>query len=205
MQVTVNVVSLPPVVVDAFLDILKASITPILAEELPAKAQKRLLDHAYHASCKSVCMRFMTELDEAGLFNAVSIDYPSFKWGRGTKFCYAVDVITPCLVKTMAEEMVTGRDVSEFVDFLEAWNTITIDKVTGDLLEDIEGPVARRLEEHALGLAQGNYNLMIGETPHMMLKLLGNVSRALANGSHTPLDCLEHDMEYLVPNLVVYL
>lgn len=207
MQVTVNVVSLPPVVVDAFNDMLTASVTPIFNEDaLPSKAQAGLLAAAYFACQKSICMKFMPELESAGMFkDVVSIDYPGFKWNRGLKFCYAVDMIIPSLVKTMAELIVQGRDFSGFMDFLEAWEGIKIDKATGELLEHIEGPAARRLEEHALGLCKANCSLMVGETPTIIRRVLNNVKGAVEVGSDTPLDCLTHDMEYLLPNLVVEL
>lgn len=206
MQVTVNAVSLPPVIVDAFNDLLTASITPIFAEDaLSSKAQNGLVHSAYFACQKSICMKFMHELEEAGLFkDVVSIDYPSFKWTEGLKFCYAVEMIIACLMKTMVEEMAKGREFSSFIDFLDAWRGIRIDKATGDLLEHIEGPAARRLEEHALGLCTANDNLMVGETPSVMLRMLNNVKRALDEGTD-PLACLAIDMEYLQPNPVVYM
>jgi hypothetical protein len=206
MQVTVNVVSLPPVVVDAFNDMLNASVTPIFAEDaLPSKAQSGLVEMAYFACSKSICMKFMPELEEAGLFkDVVSIDFPSFKWTRGMKFCYAVDMIMACLVKTMAEEMVKGKEFNSFIDFLEAWRDIRIDKSTGDLLEHVEGPAARRLEEHALGLATANANLMVGETPTIMLQTLNDIKRAMEAGTD-PLATLAINMEYLQPNQAVYL
>lgn len=207
MQVTINVVRLPSTLLDAYLEMLSASINPILAEEdIPAKSQEKLLQSAFFACAKSICMKFEKEIEAAGMFkDVVSIDYPGFKWNRGLKFCYAVDMISPSIVKTLAEEMVEGRDVSSFLDILEAWADIRIDKHTGDLLEHIEGPAARRLEEHALGLASANESLMIGETPLMMTRLLNNVKSNLEVGSDTPLDCLSQDMEFLLPSVVVYL
>lgn len=205
MQVTVNVISLPPVIVDAFNDMLTASVTPIFNEDaLPSKAQANLLSSAYFACQKSICMKFMPELEAAGMFDGViSIDYPGFKWTRGLKFCYAVDMIVPSLVKTMAELMVEGREFPGFIDFIDAWEGIKIDKVTGDLLEHIEGPAARRLEEHALGLSKANCTLMVGETPTIIRRVLNNVAAALKAGADKPLDCLSNDMEFLVPNLVI--
>lgn len=207
MQVTTNVVRLPSVVVDAYLDILKQSITPILSEEnMPAKAQYKMLEFAHFAAQKSVCMKFAKELEAAGLYDGVvSIDFPGFKWTRGLKFCYAVDRIIPCLVKTMAEEMVTGRDVSEYLDFLEAWDALRVDRSAGELLEDVEGPAARRLEDHILGLARVNSTLMVGETPSLIMRLLSNVKTGLENQVDTPLDMLELDMESLDHQGVTYL
>lgn len=207
MQVTTNVVRLPSIVVDAYLDILKQSITPILSEEnLPSKSQAKMLEMAQYAAQKSVCMKFMKELETAGLFEGVvSIDFPGFKWTRGAKFCYAVDCITPCLVKTMALEMVEGRDISEYLDFLEAWDALRVDSSASELLSDVEGPAARRLEDHILGLTRVNATLMVGETPTVIMRLLSNVKTGLDNKVDTPLDMLDQDMELLMHNVVTYL
>lgn len=207
MQVTTNVVRLPSVVVDAYLDILKQSITPILSEEnLPSKSQAKMIEVAQFAAQKSVCMKFMKEIEAAGLFeNVISIDYPGFKWTRGSKFCYAVDCIPACLVKTMAIEMVGGRDVSEYLDFLEAWDALRVDSAASELLNDVEGPAARRLEDHILGLTRANATLMVGETPSVIMRLLSNVKTGLDNQVETPLDMLDQDMELLMHNVVTYL
>lgn len=207
MQVTTNVVRLPSIVVDAYLDILKQSITPILSEEnLPSKSQAKMLEMALFAAQKSVCMKFMKEIETAGLFEGVvSIDFPGFKWTRGSKFCYAVDCITPCLVKTMALEMVDGRDVSEYLDFLEAWDALRVDSSASELLSDVEGPAARRLEDHILGLTRVNATLMVGETPSVIMRLLSNVKTGLDNQVDTPLDMLDQDMELLMHNATTYL
>lgn len=207
MQVTTNVVRLPSIVVDAYLDILKQSITPILSEEnLPSKSQAKMLEMALFAAQKSVCMKFMKEIETAGLFEGVvSIDFPGFKWTRGSKFCYAVDCITPCLVKTMALEMVDGRDVSEYLDFLEAWDALRVDSSASELLSDVEGPAARRLEDHILGLTRANATLMVGETPSVIMRLLSNVKTGLDNQVDTPLDMLDQDMELLMHNATTYL
>lgn len=199
MQVTKNVVSLPSIVVDAYLDMLAKSVDPILSEEgLSSKVQDGLLSAAYYACTKSVCMKFMPEIEEAGLFNVICLDNPAFKWNRGNKFVYAAGNIVACLVRTMAEEMAhSNRDVTAFMDFLEAWDAINIDKNTAELLEHAEGLAGKRLEEHALGLAKANSNLMVGETQHQILQLLRNVKNGL--------DTLDADMEYLVPEQTVYL
>lgn len=210
MQVTTNVVTLPKAVIDAYMDTLSASIDPILKEEdMPAKVQLQLLSNARGACEKSICVKHMKELEAAGLFNGVvSIDFPGFKWNRGSKFIYAMEMLVPCIVKTLAEEMVKDpepRDLSLYFDFLEAWHNIAVDKATGETLEGAEGPSARRLEEHALGISEANFRMMVGETPTNIQRVLNNVKSNLEMQVDTPLDTLELDMEYLVPLPVVYL
>lgn len=208
MQVTTNVVTLPKAVIDAYLDTLSASIDPILKEEdMPAKVQLQLLTNARMACDKSICVKHMKEIEAAGLFDGVvSIDFPGFKWTRGSKFVYAMEMIVPCIVKSLAEEMVREpRDISQYLDFLEAWHSIAVDKATGETLEGAEGPSARRLEEHALGLSEANFRMMVGETPTNILRVLNNVKCNLEMQVDTPLDTLELDLQYLVPLPVVYL
>lgn len=208
MQVTINTVTLPTVVLDAYLEQLNASIGPILAEEdLVSKAQHALLERAIFACSKSICMKFSKEIEEAGLFQGViSIDYPGFKWNSGLKFIYAVDQLTSCIVKSFAEEMIAGkeRDLSMYFDFLVAWREISIDKATCDMMEHVEGPTARRLEEHALGLATVNARLMVGETPNIIIQTLHNVRDAIS-ADKDPVQVLATDMEYLVPSVTSYL
>lgn len=207
MQVTVNSVILPQNVIDAYIDTLNASITPIFTEDsVPAKAQEKLLVHAAFAATKSICMKFAKEIEEAGLYEGVvSIDFPSFKWTKGLKFCYAVDMFDVCVIRTLARAVFDGRDISSYLDYLAAWHDLRIDKGTSDLLENIEGPAARRLEEHALGLAKANETLMVGATPLMMLNVLNNVKARMDKGEQFPLDGVAHDLEYLAPNQVIYL
>lgn len=208
MQVTTNVVQLPAVVIDAYLDILSASVGPILKEEsLPAKAQHNLLWSASRAAEKSVCMKFIKEIEEAGLFSGVvSIDYPGFKWTRGMKYMYAVEMLVASMVYSIALAMPTNnRDLTNYLDYLEAWHSISVDRIVGENLEGAEGPAVRRLEEHALGLATANVSLLIGETSANILRVLNNVKAAMEAGSDTPLASVDADMEYLMASPTIYL
>ena len=202
MQLTTHAVQLPKVILDAYLDILAARVNPILQEEdLSTKAQHNLLWSAARATEKSVCMKFMKELEAAGLFsNVASIDFPAFQWNRGLKFIYAVEMLVPSVVYSLALEMPSKeRDLTCFFDYLEAMKEISVDRVIEENLEGAEGPAARRIEKHALGLADANVLMMGGETPCNILRVLNNVRNALNEQVDTPLDSVDADMEYLLP------
>lgn len=208
MQVTVNVVTVPKIVIDSYLESLQECIGPILQEEdLPAKTQYSILSAAVAACNKSVCVKHVKDLEAAGLYEGVtSIDYPTFKWTKATRLLYAVDMITPCIAKSLAEEMIVEkRDLSRYYDFLEAWHSIWVNKSTGEQFDGLDSPSVRRLEEHVLGIAEANIRMMLGETPTNILRVLNNVKDAVESGVDTPLDTLEADLDILVPTPVIYL
>ena len=136
----------------------------------------------------------------------VSIDYPGFKWTRGMKYVYAVEMLVASMVYSIALAMPTNnRDLTNYLDYLEALHSISVDRIVGENLEGAEGPAVRRLEEHALGLATANVSLLIGETSTNILRVLNNVKAAMEAGSDTPLASVEADMEYLMDSPTIYL
>lgn len=208
MQVTKNMIQLPAVVVDAYLDVLKASVGPILDEsDLPSKSLHNLLWSATRAAEKSICRKFAKEIEEAGMFSGViSIDFPGFKWTPAMKYSYSVEMFLPSFVYSIALAMPTGdRDLSFYRDYLTAYHEVSVDRIVAENLEGAEGPAARRLEEHALGLADVNVRLLVGETCSNILRVLDNVQGAMNADSDTPLDVLEDDMEFLAPSPTTYL
>lgn len=206
MQLTTHAVQLPKIVLDAYLDILAASVNPILQEEdLPAKVQHNLLWGAARATEKAICTKFMKEIEAAGLFsNVASIDFPAFQWNRGLKMIYAVEMLVPSIVYSLALEMpAKGRDLTFYFDYLEAVKQIAVDRVTEESLEGAEGPAARRIEKHALGLADANVRMMVGETSCNILRVLNNVLNGLQENVDTPLDSVSSDMEYILMSPVI--
>ncbi len=206
MQLTTHAVQLPKVVLDAYLDILAASVNPILQEEdLPAKVQHNLLWLAARATEKSICTKFMKELEAAGLFsNVASIDFPAFQWNRSLKFIYAVEMLVPSIVYSLALEMPSKeRDLTFYFDYLEAVKEIAVDRLVGDNLEGAEGPAARRIEKHILGLADANVRMLVGETSCNILRVLNNVRNGLQENLDTPLDTVSSDMEYIITSPVI--
>lgn len=208
MQVTVNVVTVPKAVIDDYLESLQECVGPFLQEEdLPAKTHYNLLSAAAAACTKSVCVKHLKELEVAGLFEGVtSIDYPTFKWTKATRLLFAIEMITPCIVKSLVEEMVTEkRDLTRYYDFLEVWHALWVDKATADQFDSLESPAVRRLETHVLGISEANFRMMLGETPTNILRVLNNVKDAIDAGVDTPLDTVEADLDILVPTPVIYL
>lgn len=208
MQVTTNYVALPSHVIDAYLEALGASVSPLLKEnDLPTKAMNNLLRSAARATDKSICRKFAKEIEEAGLFkDVVSIDFPSFRWTPALKYIYAVEMLVPCIVYSIAMEMPKGeRDLAFYRDYLDVQHDVAVDRLVTDNLEGADGPVARRLEEHALGLADVNIRLLVGETASNIQRLLNNVHNAMVDETDDPLDSVKADMEYICPSPVVYL
>lgn len=207
MQVTVNIVSIPKAVVDTYLETVMASMDPILKEEdLPSKASARMLRSAYAAAIKSIVSRHLRDLEFAGLFDGViSIDFPGFKWTRGSRLLYAMDMITPCVLKTLAEDLAKGeRNLDEFMELLVAYRHQVVNESAEEVLEKSEGPSARRLEEHVLGIEDANFRLMLGVTSSNMLRVLSCVKQHMQEGRE-PLSTLADDLDILWPWPVVYL
>ena len=201
MQVTTNVISVPKAVVDNYLETLMASVDPILKEDdLPSKVSARMLRSALYTVIKSVVARHLRDLEFAGLFDGViSIDFPGFKWTRASKMIYAMDMLLPSVLKTLAEELAKGeRNVDEYVEFLQACYSISVDEETSEILEKAESPSARRLEEHALGIVDANHRLMLGATAYNALRILNCVKQHMQEG-RDPLSTLEDDLDLFMP------
>lgn len=208
MQVTTNYVALPSHVIDAYLEALGASVAPLLKEnDMPSKAMNNLLWSAARATEKSICRKFAKEIEEAGLFkDVVSIDFPGFRWTPALKYSYAVEMLVPCMVYSIAMEMPENkRDLAFYRDYLDVHHDVAVDNLVASNLEGADGPAARRLEEHALGLADVNIRLLVGETAANILRLLNNVRNAMNEDTDTPLDNVKADMDYILPSPVVYL
>lgn len=208
MQVTTNVVTLPTSVINAYLEALEASAGPLLKEsDLPSKAMHNLLWSASRAAEKSICRKYAKEIDEAGLFrDVISIDFPGFKWTPAIKYAYSMEMLVPCIVYSIANAMPEAKhDITFYRDYLEVVHDVAVDRIVSENLEGADGPAARRLEEHALGLADVNVRLLVGETAANVLRVINNVQEAIDAGVDTPLGSVKHDMDYLFPSPTTYL
>lgn len=207
MKFTQNVVTLPKEVVDAYLDALMATVDPILKEEdVPACVLQDLIYAAGAAVRKSIVIKNLKALEEAGLFNGVTcVDYPGFTWTLGLKRLYAVNVFSLSLLRTLALDLAVGtRTLDDYLNYLEVCSKIELESGVHTALKDAPEAMQRRLEGVIGSITQANTKYMLGVTVENVLRLFKNVKDNLEmQVDDGPLANLEDDMSLLMPEAVI--
>lgn len=206
MKFAYQLVTLPKDVVDAYLDALLMTTDPILKEEdVPATVVQDLLYAASAACCKSVIIKHLKSIEEAGLFKGVHcIESPDFKWTLGLKRLYAISVFQPNFVKTLAVDISEGRRNGEdYLNYLDTRHRVELEAGVHSALKDAPEAVQRRLEDAMLTITQANLKYMLGGTSENTIRLLRNVKDNLemqVDGG--PLVNLEDDLSLIIPELI---